>query len=348
MLSILADENMPALSACFSSLGQIKTMPGRNMGVKDLKHTDALLVRSITEVNESLLAGSNVRFVGTATIGTDHIDQKYLNQQGIAFAYAPGSNAQSVVEYVLSSIAFWCQKHKKHPESLTVGIVGLGQIGGRLKRFFDQLGVTTRCCDPLLEEQGVQGSWCDLETVLTSEVVTLHVPYQKQGQWGTHHLLNADNMHLIHSNALLINSSRGAVVDNLALSQALKENGFEAVLDVWEGEPAINMALMDQVLVATPHIAGYAMEAKMRGTYMLYQSLCHFLGVEPELDFKQLLPSEPLSIHFNDSDDWVNRIEQFYDVSVDDAWMRKEMSSNPQVFDLLRKNYPRRREFLRL
>ncbi len=346
-LKILADENMPALSACFSHFGTIKTMAGRDMTSSDVRHADVLLVRSITQVNESLLQGSQVRFVGSATIGTDHIDQIYLQKQNITFANAPGSNAQSVVEYVLTAIAHWCQLRQQKASDLTIGIIGKGQIGGRLARFLETLNVKVKCHDPPLQSSGTEGSWYSLEEVLACDVITCHVPYTLNGPNATHHLIGLNELNQITPSSLLINTARGPVVDNQALLPFVLDECFDVVLDVWEGEPNIDINLMNHVMLATPHIAGYALEAKIRGTYMLYQALCHFLKRSESFTFDSLLSSKPLNIHFLNTLQWVDGMAQYLDIRGTDSLMKSTLNNNPQAFDFLRKNYPIRREFMR-
>lgn len=345
-LKILADENMPALSACFSHFGTVKTLAGRDMKPKDVQEADVLLVRSITQVNESLLKGSRVKFVGSATIGTDHIDQEYLQEQKITFANAPGSNAQSVVEYVLAAIAHWCQVRQKKASELTIGIIGKGQIGGRLARFLGKLNVKVKCHDPPLQSSGTEGLWFSLEEVLACDVITCHVPYTLTGPNATHHLIGLNELKQIKPSSLLINTARGSVVDNQALLPFIIDERFDVILDVWEGEPNIDINLMNHVMLATPHIAGYALEAKIRGTYMLYETLCCELNQVPTTPFDALLPIKPLEIQFESSTQWVSDILKYHHIRTIDTDMRNALNGLSQTFDQLRKNYPTRHEFL--
>ncbi|WP_154224675.1 4-phosphoerythronate dehydrogenase [Marinicella rhabdoformis] len=348
VIHILADENMPALSACFGSVAQIKTTAGRDISHKDLQNVDALLVRSVTQVNADLLCASDVQFVGSATIGTDHIDQAFLDSRNIEFVHAPGSNAQSVVEYVITAVALWCQKHNKSPKNLKFGIIGKGQIGSRLFDFLNDLGVTVVCCDPPLEHAGIQSPWHGMEAIQQCDVISCHVPLTAEGAYATKHLIDEDFMSGMKSGALLINSSRGPVVDNASLLNHLKAHHFEAVLDVWETEPVIELPLMDAVFLATPHIAGYAYEAKIRGTFMLYQAFCQHFKLKESVVFDDLLPAGKISTHFKSVEDWLSQAPVLYDLKADDSRMRQEVKKNAYVFDNLRKNYPKRREFLRL
>lgn len=345
-IQITADENMPALSACFGSVAQITTLAGRDIKAHDLSQADALLVRSITKVNAALIGASGVQFVGSATIGTDHIDQPFLNSHTIKFAHAPGSNAQSVVEYVITAVALWCHKNKKSPKDLKFGIIGKGQIGSRLFKFLDDLGVTAVCCDPPLEQSGAPGPWADMVDIQQCDVITCHVPLVKLGKHATHHLINDAFMSDMKSDALIINSSRGSVVDNTSLLKHLKAAHFEAVLDVWETEPIIDLALMDAVFLATPHIAGYAHEAKIRGTFMLYQAFCRHFKLKETVVFDDLLPAGSTLTRFTEIQNWLTQAPLLYDLRKDDMTMRNEIKNNPHVFDNLRKNYPVRREFL--
>ncbi len=345
-LTIVADENIPVLNECFADMGTIKTLSGRNLKQQDLRACDVLLVRSVTQVNAGLLKDTNIQFVGSATIGTDHIDQDYLKANGVAFAYAPSSNAQSVVEYVLTAIAYWCQLRNKNPHQLIIGIIGRGQIGGRLAHFFEQLNIQVKCCDPPRQRAGDAGFWYPLDRLVDCDVISCHVPYTESGADATHHLVDADVLDQLKHGSLLINTSRGAVVDNKALSQALKRGQYDAILDVWENEPDIDLDLMDQLLIATPHIAGYADEAKIRGTFMLYKAVCQHFSIPVDLKFSQLLPTSNDRVQFQTVEQWIEEIVQYYDILQDDQAMRLTMKLSSQAFDKMRKSYREHQEFL--
>ncbi len=355
-MRIVADENIPLVNEFFGELGEITALPGRTLRPEDVRDADVLLVRSVTRVDADLLAGSRIRFVGTATIGCDHVDQAYLQQQGIRFANAPGCNATSVVEYVLSTLAVMNEQLGRRWGESRVGIVGLGNVGGRLKQTLEALGYEVLACDPPLRDQGVRGL-VDLETVLTCPTISIHTPLTRAGDHPTHHLLNKERLDCIQSNQLLINTARGPVIEEVALLEKLRQHPeWPVVLDVWEFEPRVNQELLSRVRLGSAHIAGYSLDGKMRGTEMIYQALCAHLKVPARKSLDELLPAPPLThLRFGapaDVDEALNiAIRACYDVRTDDALLRRALAvPNEQqaaAFDQLRKQYRVRREFAR-
>jgi len=355
---IVADENIPALDAFFEDIGTIHRVSGRHLKSEQVKDADILLVRSVTKVNRELLEGSRVRFVGTTTIGTDHIDLDYLEQAGIRFVSAPGCNASSVVEYVLSVLSLAAESRGlKDWSDLSVGIVGAGNVGGELARRLDRLDFTIKVCDPPREAQEADSDigFCSLEEALSCDVVTLHTPLTRQGDHPTWHLLDSQRIAALTADQLLINTSRGGVVDNAALKQRLLErNAPQVVLDVWEGEPNPDRDLMGLTWLATPHIAGYSLEGKVQGTEMVYTGLCQFLGLPARKKAGQYLPEPAMNkLAFTrqatEMDAISLALRACYDPRRDDMVMRRAMLNGENregpVFDGLRKNYPVRREF---
>jgi len=355
MLTIVVDENIPAAEACFAGLGTVIKRPGRSMTADDVRDADVLVVRSITQVNQQLLVGSKVRFVGTATIGVDHVDQNYLQQQGIAFSNAPGCNAQSVVDYVISALLELESIRDFSLSGKSVGIIGLGNVGSRLKRVCEALGLEVLACDPPLQEQGQTGL-VSADEAWQADIVSLHVPLEKEGRHPTLYLGDYRRLGAMVPGAVLINSSRGSVVDNRALSNVLNDR-FDlcAVLDVWEGEPLVNRELVSQVDIATPHIAGYSHDGKIRGTYMIYQKLCEFLKQPVQLLERDLIPA-PLNIVLDFSSDHADSpmtarevVKKVYDIQEDDLGLRTSLQLDRERrgegFDALRKHYRVRREF---
>jgi len=364
-LHIVADENIPCVAEAFGHLGQVTTRPGRALGPDDIRGADVLLVRSVTRVDATLFDGQSVEFVGSATIGTDHVDREYLADRDIAFAHAPGSNADSVADYVVAAILQLAYETGRDLTGLSVGIVGCGNIGGRLSHRLPALGLSVLRNDPpraeAAEADGIEHDFLPLTTVLRdADVLTLHVPLTTQGPHATHHLLGSEALGRLGDNAWLINASRGSVVDANALRNArVDERIGPVVLDVWENEPTPNNDLMRVVNVATPHIAGYAYDGKVRGTTMLYQALCQHLNTEPswhpetalrptDRDTLRCSPPDPRLPKIN----WLHRLaQQAYDLRADDERMRTllEQPAHQQadVFRDLRKTYPRRREMQR-
>ncbi|HKL89193.1 MAG TPA: 4-phosphoerythronate dehydrogenase, partial [Salinibacter sp.] len=289
-LLILADENIPCVEDAFGPFGTVMRYEGRALGPDDVRDADVLLVRSVTDVGSGLLEGSSVQFVGSATIGTDHVDRGYLSEKGIAFAHAPASNADSVADYVIAALLLLARRKQVPLRALTVGIVGCGNIGGRLAQRLPALGPRVLRNDPPLadaaEAAGESHDFVSFETVCQeADVITLHVPLTDEGPYPTHHLMDDEVFSRLQTGTWVLNAARGPVVDNDALLAALEEGTVgAAVLDVWEDEPTPNPALIETVDVATPHIAGYAYDGKVRGTTMLYEALCAHLDVDPSWD----------------------------------------------------------------
>ena len=292
-MKILVDENMPYARELFSRLGNVKAVPGRPIPVNELDDADALMVRSVTKVNEALLAGKAIKFVGTATAGTDHVDDKWLKQAGIGFSAAPGCNAIAVVEYVFSSLLMLAERDGFALQDRTVGIVGVGNVGGRLQKRLEALGIRTLLCDPPRKDNGEEGDFRPLdELVEQCDVITFHTPLFKEGPYKSLHLADEALIRRLKPGTILINACRGPVVDNAALREVLtRRDDLQAVLDVWEGEPQVDRELADLCVLATPHIAGYSLDGKQRGTAQIYQALCAHLGQEPSIHLSDLLPA---------------------------------------------------------
>ena len=346
-MQILADENIPFVNETFAKLGKVRTISGRNLNSADLAEAEVLLVRSVSQVNEKLLSSSAVRFVGTATIGLDHIDLNYLEKQGIGFAYAPGCNAIAVSEYITSALLIMAERQGFQLCDKTVGIIGCGNVGSRVFQKMEALGVNCLFYDPPLAEKTTKFNFVDLDTVLSADIITLHVPLEKTGAYPTANLVNADFLAKLRENVILINTSRGGIIDEAALIETLAVRPkMSVILDVWENEPKINPLLLQRAAFGTPHIAGYSFDGKVRGTEMLYTAACDYFQHFEPADIS--LPSPPLTgLSFSNTiDDEVaiqTAVLASYDVRRDDAALRRIRQSSD--FDYLRKNYPVRREF---
>ncbi len=361
-MHIIADENIPLAEAFFSHLGQVERLPGRSLERRHLQRADLLLVRSVTDVNAQLLADSAVKFVASATIGTDHVDLELLQQRGICFHNAPGCNADSVVDYVLSALTNLAQQQGCALSERRVGIVGVGNVGRRLQQRLQLLGIECLLCDPpraeaestLATAPGAD-SFVELEELLRRcDVFCLHTPLTRLGSHPSYHLFAAEVLQALPQGSWLINAGRGAVIDNKALAQCLQQRqDLQVVLDVWEREPAIDIALAQRVTLATPHIAGYSLEGKSRGTEMIYQSACRFLGVAPQHRLAELLPPPAIrriELHAEAEVDLLPRLVKWvYDLRRDhDALLNRVQRYPTRVaseFDRLRRYYPERREF---
>lgn len=347
-MKIVADENIPGVEALFGAHGEVHLLPGRAIARQDVRDADILLVRSVTRVDEVMVRDTPVRFVGSATIGTDHLDLVGLRQRGIAVANAPGCNAEAVVDYVIAALC------RVRPDWLgeTVGIVGCGNVGGRLYRRLRGLGVACRCYDPFLSAE-TQPDLCSLPDVLDADILCLHTPLTREGPHPTHHLFDTGTLARLRPGTLLLNAGRGAVVDNGALLEALRAGRIGAVLDVWEGEPAIDPALLQAVALGTPHIAGYSLEGRVRGTLMVYQAWCEWTGL-PATDLEPEALIERLGLDKGRDPtlpgrDWRETVLAAYDPAADHrALLAAGQSDSPATeFDRLRREYPWRREFSR-
>lgn len=349
-MKILVDENMPYARELFSRLGEVKAVPGRPIPVEALTDADALMVRSVTKVNEALLGDKAIKFVGTATAGTDHVDQPWLQQAGIGFSAAPGCNAIAVVEYVFSALLMLAERDGFALTDRTVGIVGVGNVGGRLQKRLDALGIKTLLCDPPRADNGDEGDFRTLEELVeNADVLTFHTPLYKEGAYKSLHLADEALIRRLKPGTILINACRGPVVDNAALLSRLEAGqDLSVVLDVWEPEPDLNLALLAKVDLGTSHIAGYTLEGKARGTTQVFEAYSQFIGQPQEVALSSLLPApefDHITLHGPLDQPTLKRLVHLvYDVRRDDAPLRK-VAGIPGEFDKLRKNYLERREW---
>ncbi|HEX5676670.1 MAG TPA: 4-phosphoerythronate dehydrogenase [Alcanivorax sp.] len=343
-MHIVADENMPALDE-FERLGRVTRVDGRGLTRADLRAADILLVRSVTPVTEALLAGTPVRFVGSATIGTDHVDLPALDRLGIAFACAPGCNARAVAEYVLQALLMASQHYDRPLRGSTVGVVGLGNVGGLVAAWLRALGVEVLGCDPPLARAGRVPS-VSLDEALSADHISLHVPLIKRGEEATVHLLDKTRLQALHERQTLINTCRGPVVDNVALARRLaRGDGPLTFLDVWEGEPRLDPALLERVFLGSPHVAGYSVEGKRLGSAMLYEAWCQWQG-EPAPPAPLVAERRVVAQDVEDESQLLALLRHAHRLPEDDQRLRRSLrESDPgAAFDQLRKRYPPRHE----
>lgn len=353
-MRIVADENMPLVEAFFAPLGEVVRLPGRDMTAADVREADVLLVRSVTRVTRDLLAGSRVRFVGTATIGTDHVDLVAMQAMGVEVASAPGCNARAVAEYVLTCLFRLANEQGWVPASRKLGVVGLGNVGRQVATLAMAAGFEVTGCDPFLAASPVAGvAMASLDRVIEDcDILALHTPLTRDGAHPTFHLVGAEQIGRLRSGKILLNAGRGEVVDNAALLARLEQHAPPvAVLDVWEGEPRVMPGLLDRVYLGSPHVAGYSQEGKWRGTAMVYEAYCRFAGIAPSVSLPALaLPGGPV-LTCPPSESLVGLIASLSgtlcEVARDDAVLRASMlEPDPaQAFDRLRRDYPPRFEF---
>ena len=351
---IVADENIPLLDAFFAGFGEIRRVPGRSIDRATVEQADVLLVRSVTNVNRALLEGSKVRFVGTCTIGTDHLDLDYFNEAGISWSSAPGCNARGVVDYVLGSLMTLAEIEGVDLPQRTYGVIGAGEVGGRLIKVLKGLGWNVKVCDPP-RPAAEGGDYVSLEQIIEQcDVISLHTPLTRTGEGATWHLFDEQRLQQLQPGTWLINAARGPVVDNAVLRKVLlAREDLQAVLDVWEAEPEVDVALAELCVLATPHIAGYSLDGKQRGTAQIYQAYCEFIVQPPSIQLSDLLPAPWLSevtLHADSDPAWALAMlcRGVYDPRRDDADFRRSLVGNVgeqrAAFDVLRKQYPVRRE----
>ncbi len=355
---IFADENIPFADRALGSLGEVRTFAGRGLAPENIRDADALIVRSVTRVNESLLKGSRVRFVGTATIGSDHIDVEYLRRAEIAFATAEGCNAESVAQWVAAALARLSDLRGEGWRGGTIGIVGVGRCGSRVERVARGLGMEPILCDPPLARATGESKYRPLSDLRDCDAVTLHVPLIREGADRTIALIGEEFLKAMKPGAAILNASRGGVIVESELLRALNEKkrlpSLIAALDVWENEPNISMPLLEATSIATPHIAGYSLEGKARGTEMIHDALAKFVGVSPTWRAADAYPDIIREIKAGwgqaDCESAIGKwILQAYPITRDDAELRKSLALDDNArsawFDSIRKNYPTRREF---
>lgn len=376
-MKILADPNMPLLSL-FAPYAQVQSVPGRNWTNAQVREADALLTRSVTKVNKDLLEGTQVGFVGTATSGFDHIDRALLEARGIRFSYCPGSNAVSVADYVVAAVLqrMTSDSHRTKPLSDSrVGLIGYGHVGQVVARKLQALGMTCLINDPPRVEVGYEDvDYVDLATALKADVITLHTPLENTGPHATLDLIDAAALEQIPAGSMLINAARGGIVNEDALLARLDHGaGLYTVIDCWAQEPQINLQLLSRVDIATPHIAGYSYDGKLRATRMLYYDFLVWLEEQGlatashVTDAKQALQGD--STHLRRTINLAQLagglssipseetfaqalhsvIQQIYPILDDHARLIETSTmteqARAQAFDQQRKNYPERREF---
>ena len=348
-MNIYIDENIPYARDFFTEHGCLHFFSGRKVSAEQLIDADVLLVRSITQVNEKLLRlNKKLKFVGTATIGTDHIDQAYLKKRGIVFSSAPGCNKVSVAEYILSSLLALAEQQQFNLSAKSIAIVGAGNTGSAVYRRLNAMGMNCKLYDPPLQLAGDKRQFCTFKQVLESDIISLHVPKVVQGPFPTVHMFDQAVLSQLSNRQILLNAARGDLIDNQALLK-LAEQGLTPtlVLDVWENEPHIDRQLLPYVAIATPHIAGYSLDGRVRGTEMLYQALCDFLQLKVNYTTADFVHSADINrVCISKKIDqplMKSLMHMIFDVRRDDALFR-EVIEDVDGFDTMRKTYQERRE----
>lgn len=354
-MKIVADQNIPQVESAFSSLGKVELIPGREITRDQLSDCQCLLVRTVTTIDKNLLQGIPVQFIGSATIGTDHVDLDYLKQKNITFSNAAGCNAEAAAEYVISGIFALSQQKNFNPFTRKAGIIGCGNVGSNLLKKLQALGIEVLVCDPPKAEQGNKTiDYVNFGTIVNEcDLISLHVPLTHKGKHPTHHLFNQQNLSLLKEGCLLINASRGGVVDNPALSRVIaKRPDLITFLDTWENEPNLSRSLLKKVDLATPHIAGYSVEGRLRGTQMILEAACRTFNQPVNWQMSDQL-SEPVTINISESnsplDFWQQLFQKHHDIWQDNLALKNTSDLSDaefaRHFDSLRRVYPNRIEY---
>ncbi len=339
----------------FGTLGETVVLPDRVIGHEHLRDADALIVRSKTRVDAALLKGTRVHFVGTATAGTDHLDTEFLNEADLAWCAAPGCNANSVAEYVATSLLYLAQRHGLELAGRTLGVIGVGEIGSRVVRKAEALGMRVLKNDPPLRLATGDKTFLELDDVLReADVLTLHVPLAERGPYPTLRLANCHFFEHARAGCVFVNTSRGEVMDSEGLLFALEQGAVShAVLDVWEHEPFVSRDLLAKVDLGTPHIAGYSFEGRLNGTLQVYREACHYFEVEPSWNPDESAFAAPPQITCDlagksGEQALADIVLRAYDIRADDIALRSGPAEHAGWgihFDSLRRTYPDRREF---
>lgn len=349
MLRIVADDKIPFLKGALEPFAEMIYMPGKEISREILMHSDALLIRTRTKCDESLLKGTDVRFIGTATIGYDHIDTRYCDKNKIIWTNAPGCNSSSVQQYISAALLKIAFSNNFQLKNKTLGIIGVGNVGSKIEKFARVIGMNVLLNDPPRERAEGKRNFKSLDAVLSeSDIITVHVPLNITGEDHTFHLFNDEAFRKVKKGSWFINSSRGEVTDTKDLKEALTSGILGgSIIDVWENEPAVDLALMNLVSIATPHIAGYSTDGKANGTAMVVNSISRQFNLPLADWYPENIPS-PGSPDFSIDCNGKTREEIIREAvthtyNIDEDNNRFRLS--PSEFEKLRGNYPLRREF---
>lgn len=336
-MKVVIDNKIPYIREAMEALAdEVVYLPGKEITASVVRDADALITRTRTQCNRQLLEGSKVRFIGTATIGFDHIDTEYCREAGITWSNCPGCNAGAVEQYLHSVLLLLQQEKHVELKDACLGIVGVGHVGNHILSLADRLGMRILLNDPPRADRGEEG-FVSLETLAREcDIITFHTPLERNGEYRTFHLADRAFFHSLRKKPYIINTSRGEVVETEAILEALDKGLIGgAVLDVWENEPHINLELLDKVFIGTPHIAGYSADGKANATRMVLEAFCRFFG--KEMNFHIAVPEQPHREY--DSDERVRQL-QMYNPHDDCDMLR----AHPELFEQLRGDYVLRKE----
>ncbi len=346
MINIVCDNKIPFIKGVLENFANITYCNGADISNQTIKNADALIIRTRTICNEKLLKGSKVKFIGTATIGLEHIDTEYCKNNNIFFTNVPGCNSGGVEQYIASALSYYSLKLNVDLSKKTIGIIGVGNIGSKINNFSKAIGMKVLLNDPPRAEKECDTEFVDLEFLIkNSDIITLHVPLINNGKHKTYHMVDSNFLDKCKKNVLLINSCRGEVFDTNAIINTIENNNFSGklIIDTWENEPNINLKLLKYTLIATPHIAGYSLEGKANGTAGVINTLSEFFNLhlkkwKPKLPFINNTINIDNNIEYEDT--WKYAVLKAYDIEKDSIPLKE----NSKLFEQLRNNYNYRRE----
>lgn len=348
-MKIVVDDKIPYIKGAFEPFAEVHYLPGNKTTKEVVKNADAIITRTRTNCNQDLLEGSNVKFIATATIGFDHIDTEYCQQAGIKWTNAPGCNAESVNQYIASALFSYSMRKRFDLKDKTIGIVGVGQVGSRVAKTCEILGMKVLLNDPPRERIEEAAKFVSLQTIQEqADIISFHVPLNLTGKDATYHMVHEEFLQNLKKKPLLINSCRGEVFDTEAVFNAAEANDISGIIiDCWENEPELDLDLLNLVDYGTPHIAGYSKDGKANGTKMSVQAISKFFGLgmdEWEPKNVELPEKTEIEIDGNQRREYsilAEAILSTYDIENDDDALRE----SPHLFEKIRGNYPVRREF---
>ena len=353
-MKITVDKAIPYAGRMFSTLGEVEPADAAQFSARSLRDADCLVVRSVTRVDRSLLDGTRVRCVASASSGIDHVDRDYLGSRDIPLFSAKGCNARAVAEYVLSCLFVLSEQFGAGLEGKTAGIIGCGHVGGQLRRLFPLLGIGTRVYDPLIRDGDGRYSFRDLDPVLSSDIISLHVPLTVSGEYPTARMVGREFLDRLKPDVIFINTARGAVVHEQALIDFARRNPeCRLLLDVWDNEPHVNIELLGRAALATPHVAGYSARAKLNATRIVYEQVCAWAGAPAATAEAIPFPGENMELALSGTASPMEAIRlaalACYDVRTDCAAFREietvAAHDRSDFFTSARADYPYRREF---
>lgn len=348
-MKVVIDNKIPFIRGVLEKYFDVEYVEGGKIGKKDILDADALIIRTRTKCTSELLDGTRIRFIATATIGYDHIDTLYCDAHRVTWTNAAGCNSSSVQQYIAAALFHLAQKLRFTLSEKTIGIVGVGNVGGKVEKLCKTLGMRVLLNDPPRARREGLAGFVPLDDIIEqADILTFHVPLNREGEDKTYHLIDEKFLSRLKRNQILINSSRGGILDTKALKPILKEKKLAAcVLDVWEHEPDIDLELLDLVDIGTPHIAGYSADGKANGTSMSVQALSRFFGLGLDTWYPERVPLPECTMididctNLNMQEILHTIIQATYNILRDDQQLR----NSPQTFEKQRGDYPLRREF---